>query len=359
MVLPFTGSRHQQAHGIKSVPWLPAYPFLQGQASASVWPPSLQLNGRRGANGTTIHFEPSAMQLQHSVRFDPGVDEQAFFDSIPPQPAVFALFARETEGTNPPPYLSRTRDLRRRLIRLLGQRGQSSRKLSLREFTSRIEYSRVGSNFEAQWLLYVLNKLYYPKQYRQRLRLRPPALLKLNLANRFPRLFPTRRISNDGSIHFGPFRSRVEAERWSSEFLDFFTIRRCVEDLNPDPAHPGCIYSQMHMCLAPCFAGCTDAEYQGEVSRVAAFLGAGGQTLVRALEAERGQAAESLDFETAAKVHRKLDKVQGVLRLKPDLARDVRELHAVVIERGAEANSIVFFRVISSELRGPATLTLD
>lgn len=299
------------------------------------------------------------MQLETSAQFNPELNESAFFDSIPPKPGVFALFSNGADGSKTPPYLSRTMDLRRRLIRLLGKPGASSRRLNLHEFTRRIEYSRVGSGFEAQWLLYLLNKFYYPKLYRQRLRLKPPALLKLNLSNRFPRLFPTRRIANDDSIYYGPFRSRVEAERWSAEFLDFFKIRRCVEDLNPDPAHPGCIYSQMHMCLAPCFAGCTDEEYEGEVNRVVAFLDAGGQSLVRILEGERAQAAESLEFEHAAKVHRRLEKVHEVLRLKPDLAHNLRELHAVVVERGAEANSVVFFRVTAGELRGPATLCLD
>src|SRR5690348_128710 len=299
------------------------------------------------------------MQLQVSVQFDSNIEGSAFFDSIPSRPAVFAIFARPMEGSKTAPCLSRTADLRRRLARLLGKPSSDSKRLSLREVAHRIEYSRVGPGFEAQWLLYLLNKSYYPRLYRQRLRLKPPALLKLNLSNRFPRLFPTRRISNDRSIYYGPFRSRVEAEHWASEFLDFFKIRRCVEDLNPDPAHPGCIYSQMHMCLAPCFAGCTDEEYQGEVSRVVAFLDAGGQSLVRALEGERAQAAESLEFEQAAKIHRRIEKIHEVLRQKPGLACNLRELHALVMERGAEGNSVVFFRVCAGELRGPATLCLD
>jgi excinuclease UvrABC nuclease subunit len=299
------------------------------------------------------------MQLQVSVQFDPDLEGSPFFESIPPRPAVFAILLRSAEGSKAPPYLSRTADLRRRLARLLAKPSAGSKRLSLHELASGIEYSLVGSAFEAQWLLYLLNKFYYPRLYRQRLRLKPPALLKLNLSNRFPRLFPTRQISNDRSIYYGPFRSRVEAERWASEFLDFFKIRRCVEDLNPDPSHPGCIYSQMHMCLAPCFAGCTDQEYQGEVGRVVAFLDAGGQSLVRALEAERAQAAESLDFEHAAKVHHKVEKVHEILRQKPGLACNLREFHALVMERGAEGNSVVFFRVCAGELRGPATLSLD
>ena len=300
------------------------------------------------------------MHLQVSIPFDPHADENALLESVPARPAVFALHLVDAaEGSKAPPYLGRTMNLRRRLGRLLSKSSGVSNLLNLRQITHQIEYQYVGSAFEAQWLLYCLNRFCYPQLYRQRLRLKPPALLKLNLHNRYPRCYPTRRLSGDGSLYYGPFPSRQAAERFAAEFLDLFKIRRCVEDLNPDPAHPGCIYSQMHMCLAPCSAGCTDDEYQQEVTRVATFLEAEGQSLFRSLEAERAQASEVLEFEQAARLHRRLEKVHEVLRQKPGLVRSLRDLHAVLVLRGAEAKSVVFFRVRAGELCGPANLSLD
>jgi excinuclease UvrABC nuclease subunit len=299
------------------------------------------------------------MHLQVSLEFDTSLDEKSRLATIPAKPAVFALFPAPDPALHPPPYIGRTVDLKRRLGRLLAKPGPSSKLLNLHDFTRRIEFQCVGTGFEAQWLLYRLNRAYFPGNYRQRLRLKPPALLKLNLRNRFPRCYPTRRLSGDGSLYYGPFPSRAVAERFAAEFLDLFLIRRCVEDLDPDPSHPGCIYSQMKMCLAPCFAGCTDAEYQEEVSRVISFLDGEGQPLVRGLQAERTQASEALEFERAAKVHRRIEKVQELLRLKPGIVRNLSELHAVMVARGAEANRVVFFRVSAGELRGPVTLSFD
>jgi hypothetical protein len=230
---------------------------------------------------------------------------------------------------------------------------------NLREFARRVDWQIVGSAFEAQWLNYLLNKQHYPRQYRFRLRLKAPALLKLNSRNRFPRCYPTRRMVNDGSYYYGPFPSQAAAERFAAEFLDFFKIRRCVEDLDPDPSHPGCIYSQMKMCLAPCFAGCTDKEYETEVGRVVEFLDGQGQSLLRSLAEERARMSEGLEFEQAAKLHAKIEKVNQVLRQKSELARNLRELHALVMQKGAEEKSVVFFRVWRGELRGPVTLSLD
>ena len=213
------------------------------------------------------------------LRSNQGPKRTASWKAFPPAPPVFALFPAPREGVPSAPYLGRTGDLRRRLTRLLSPRRQISKMLNLRELTARIEYEPVGSAFEGTWLLYLLNRHYFSRQYRDRLRLKPPALLKLKMQNRFPRCYPTRRMVKDGSLYYGPFPSMAVAERFAGEFLDFFKIRRCVEELNPDPSHPGCIYSQLHMCLAPCFAGCTDAEYQGEVQRVVEFLDSQGKSL--------------------------------------------------------------------------------
>lgn len=298
------------------------------------------------------------MNLKNSLEFDPKAETESFFCQIEHGAAVFALFPDTSQAPARPPYIGRTSDLHRRLARVLRRTQGNSKLLNLREVTRRVEYQYTGSAFETQWLVYHLNRHYYPRQYRSRMRLKPPALLKLNLRNRFPRLYPTRRISNDGSLYYGPFPSRVAAERFAAECLDLFKVRRCAEELDPHPSHPGCIYSQMRMCLAPCFEGCSDAEYRSEVARVEEFLASEGRSLARSLEAERNHASEQLDFERAAQLHRKVEKVRAAVSLKPEPVRNIQDLHAVVVLRGAKPKTVSFFLMGSGKLRGPASLDL-
>src|SRR5262249_36908371 len=148
-------------------------------------------------------------------------------------------------------------------------------------------------------------------------------LIRFILDNPYPRAIVTTRIASlrANAEYYGPFLSRVFAEKIANDSLDLFKMRRCVDDLNPDPAFPGCIYSEMKMCLAPCFKGCTDEEYATEVGRVQQFFATGGQSLVRELEQQRDEASANLDFEGAAALHTRLEKVKSVVAQWPEVAR--------------------------------------
>ena len=95
-------------------------------------------------------------------------------------------------------------------------------------------------------------------------------------------------------------------------------MRRCQIKIRRDPEFPGCIYSEMKMCLAPCFAGCTEEEYAWEVARVDDFLLTRGVSLADELSREREQASGDLDFERAAALHRRLEKVGAVRQALPE-----------------------------------------
>jgi excinuclease UvrABC nuclease subunit len=184
-------------------------------------------------------------------------------------------------------------------------------------------------------------------------RLRPPALLKVNLSNEYPRCYVTRRILSDGGLYFGPFPSRRVAQAFADKFLDLFKIRRCQIKIRRDPSFPGCIYSEMKMCLAPCFAGCSKEEYDVEVGRVVSFLTSSGAALAGEFERERAAASEALDFECAAALHRKLEKVAEVLRGLPELARKLDELDAVIVQCAAEESAVAIFAVRGGRIADP------
>ncbi len=277
--------------------------------------------------------------------------------SIPSAPGVFLIEPHAAVSAAPQrPYLSRTADLRRAAERLLGVPDPNSKRLNLRDRAKSFRYRVTGSRFEQLVVLYEQSRVRIPA-YRQFLRLHPPAMLKINLRNPYPRCYVTRRLFSDGGFYVGPFASRQMAETFAGRFLDLCKIRRCQIKIRRDPSFPGCIYSEMKMCLAPCFAGCSKEEYDAEVVQVAEALESQGASLVAAVEREREAASESTDFERASALHKRLEKISGVFRGMPEIIRRAEHLNAVILQRAAQEKTVALFPVVDGFIADPLFLS--
>jgi excinuclease ABC subunit C len=296
------------------------------------------------------------LELDGELEFEASRAEEGFFPALRSKPAVCVI---EPRAENAEPFLIRTQNLQRRLLRLLGPVDPASKRLNLSEFAHGIRYRLTGSPFEQTLTYYQHAKHLFPTRYRDLLRLRPAAVLKVNLRNAYPRCYVTRRIPVDengvptGGAYYGPFASRRSAEAFAGRILDLFKVRRCQIKIRRDPTFPGCLYSEMKMCLAPCFAGCTKEEYDVEVQRLVQFLETSGGSMRSAIEEEREKASDQLDFERAAALHKKVEKLDEVLRGRPELTGRIQDLDAVILQRAAEEQTIGVYRVSAGRLAEP------
>ncbi|MDE3188893.1 MAG: UvrB/UvrC motif-containing protein [Acidobacteriota bacterium] len=289
-------------------------------------------------------------QPMQSVPFDPA-DPKAALSQLPASPAVFALYGAEAHLE---PYIGHTPNLHARLERLLQPSARHPRRLQLAGRVRRIDFRLTGSEFESLSLqLELLQKVYGPKGL-ERMHLRAPAFVRFLGGNPYPRVVVTHRPSQrEADWAYGPFPSRAAAERYVDEALKLFLLRRCTDDLNPDPSHPGCVYSEMKMCLAPCYLGCTDERYAEEASAVEAFLATRGESRLVQLRTEREAASANLEFETAAAIHAQVQRVEGVRALAPELVRPMSQLRAVILQASANPDEVAVFLFEDGRLRGP------
>jgi excinuclease ABC subunit C len=215
-----------------------------------------------------------------------------------------------------------------------------------------------------------LLKEVFPGSYNKRLRLNLSPVIRIHWENAYPRAYITRRLTSIAghreevyspgtkSVYYGPFQSRAIAEKFLNDVLDLFKSRRCTFELQPDPGFPGCVYSEMKMCLAPCFKGCSDQEYVDEVRRVQRFLDTCGESLISEVEAERDKASADLEFETAAALHTRMEKIKGVTRGCDDIIRRLDQLDALIIQPVTMAgtkssDSVAIFRFTRGHINGP------
>jgi excinuclease UvrABC nuclease subunit len=289
-----------------------------------------------------------------SIAFDPA-EPQAALSQLPRETAVFALYGEEAHAE---PYIGRTPNLRGRLERLLIPSAKHPRRLQLAGRVRRIEWRITGSEFEALLLQFELMQKVYGAKALERMHLRMPAFVRFLGGNPYPRITITNRPSlREAEWAYGPFASRAQAERYAEEMLKLFLLRRCVEDLNPDPSHPGCVYSEMKMCLAPCYKGCSDARYAEESEAVEKFLATRGESRLVTLKTQREEASAGLEFESAAAIHAQVQRVEGVRSLAAEIVRPLSQLCGVVLQESAQPDEVAVFLYEDGCLRGPAAFS--
>lgn len=254
--------------------------------------------------------------------------------SVPALPGVFALRGeRETDE----PYLTRTADMRRRMTRLLNPPEEQPKRLNLRDRVRTIEYTVTGSEFESLLVLYdAASSCFGAVEARRRLRLHTPFFLRLTMGAAHPRVYSTNRLSKHRLDQmYGPFPSRAAAERYCDAVLDLFKLRRCYEDLEVSPSHPGCAYGEMKKCMAPCNMTCTAEEYAAEATAVEAFFQTHGESMLAGIAVERDRASGEMEFEKAAALHEQFQKVKAAAGLADELVRPVPMLAAVIVQEAA------------------------
>jgi excinuclease ABC subunit C len=310
---------------------------------------------------TNFHFE-------HSVSFSPEASTE-ILRQIPALPGVFALRGEDAAAE---PYLTRAADIRRRITRLLAPPEVSadgtpvqSRRLNLRDRVRSIAYTVTGSEFASLLLLYDASAAVFgADQARRRLRLHPPCFLRLTLEHAHPRVYSTNRLSKRNLAQtYGPFPSRAAAERYCDAVLDLFKLRRCCEDLEVSPSHPGCAYGEMKKCMAPCNTSCTADEYAAEARAVEAFFQTRGESMLAEIAAARDRASAQMEFEQAAALHQQHEKVKAVAALASELVRPVPQLRGVIVQptpkrpEATDAQEAAVFLLEAGCILGPEPLS--
>jgi excinuclease ABC subunit C len=123
------------------------------------------------------------------------------------------------------------------------------------------------------------------------------------------------------SLYYGPFVSRVAAEKFMNDSLDFFKMRRCVEDLHPDPAFP-----RLHLFGDEDVPGALLQRLQRRGVCERSEPGAGlfrfrGRSLARETLSRAKLRQNRLAFEDAAAIHARAEKLKPILGQLPEIVQ--------------------------------------
>jgi excinuclease ABC subunit C len=234
------------------------------------------------------------------------MDLQEKIRTLPTQPGVYLYKNAEGEVI----YVGKAKSLRARVRSYLLEASQANAKTgSLMREAVDIEYILVANEHEA---LALENNLIKQRKPRFNILLRDDKTypyVKLTLADRFPKVFVTRRLRKDGSAYYGPYFPGNLAYRVVELIHRSFLLPSCKVDLSR--YHPrACLQYYIHRCLGPCVEGFTTPEAYGQAVRDAQLFLEGRHTeLERSLNARMIASAETQHFEAAARLRDQLSTV--------------------------------------------------
>ena len=131
-------------------------------------------------------------------------------------------------------------------------------------------------------------------------------------AEKYPRVYVTRRLRKDGSTYYGPYFPGNLAHRIVHFIHRNFLVPSCKVDFSRRHTHP-CLQFHIQRCLGPCVEGLTtDASYGLAVANVKLFLEGRHRDLARELHARMEDASLNLRFEEAGSIRDLITTVQEI-----------------------------------------------
>jgi excinuclease ABC subunit C len=216
---------------------------------------------------------------------------------LPETPGVY-LF-KDAGGTVL--YVGKARNLRSRVRSyFLESRWADAKTGSLAREIADLDTILVGNEREALALEHNLIKQYRPKFNVVLRDDKTYPYIKFTAAEKYPRVYFTRRIKKDGSLYFGPYFPSSLARRILHFVHKRFLVPSCTVDLSRSHPRP-CLQYYIKRCLGPCVTGLTTDDRYAEAARdVRLFLEGRRHDLIKSLEERMGAAAEKEHFEQAA-----------------------------------------------------------
>lgn len=162
--------------------------------------------------------------------------------------------------------------------------------------------------------------------------------LRLATDQDYPRLQVVRRPARDGAQYFGPYASASMARQALAQINRHFQLRTCPDSIFKNRVRP-CLEYQIRRCLGPCVLPVDVAEYHGHVRDVSLFLSGRRSELLGRLKQRMVDAAESEDYERAARYRDHIKALQAsVEQQNVSIGENAQAIDAVGLYReGARA----------------------
>lgn len=235
---------------------------------------------------------------------------QLQISTLPDSPGVYQYYDKDGKLL----YVGKAKNLKKRVTSYFTkQHGNARTRVMVRKIKN-IKHIVVASETDALLLENNLIKKYQPR-YNVMLRddKSYPWLCIKN--ERFPRVFPTRKLIKDGSEYYGPYTSMKTVRTLLDLIKGLYPLRTCNYDLSEEKIQNGkykvCLEYHLKNCAGPCEDLQQEEEYNQNIDAIRNIIkGNFKESLVR-FEKQMKQFAENLQFEDAQRIKEKIDVLEN------------------------------------------------
>ncbi len=171
--------------------------------------------------------------------------------------------------------------------------------------------------------------------------------LMVTMQEEFPRVFVVRQAKADGARYFGPYTHSQAVYQTLQLLRQVFQLASCRLKFSSDNLlKKPCLYHHIHQCLAPCVGYINTEEYHEVAREVCAFLEGKHERLVKRLERLMTHAADTMNFEQAARFRDQRDAVMKMIERQKVVTPDGVDQDVVALARdnGKTVGQLLFIR---------------
>ncbi|MEI6047141.1 MAG: GIY-YIG nuclease family protein, partial [Chloroflexota bacterium] len=284
---------------------------------------------------------------------------------LPEKPGVYLM--KDSGGTVI--YVGKAKNLYHRVSSYYSQPLGYTRKLDgLIESIDRIDHIVVGSELEALLLESKLIKRYLPRYNTQQRNYEAYPFIKIDLSQRFPRIYSCREILDDGARYFGPFKSRRAVETTVEIIEQFFPIRTCTRSFEWETLNrkrrldSPCLRESLKRCPGPCTGSYSDEAHHGYmliIEEVINFLSGEKQTMLDTLWERLQKASKNEDYERAAALRDGYQQVEKIIGSQKFLAAAVEGNNVLIALPSIETGAVELLCIYRGRLGRQVRLLLD
>ena len=230
--------------------------------------------------------------------------------TLPHQPGVYQYFDADERLI----YVGKAKDIKKRVSSYFNKHHDYGKTRVLVKNIVSVKHIVVETENDALLLENNLIKKYKPKYN---------VLLKDDKSypwicikkERFPRVFPTRRVIKDGSEYFGPYTSMKTVKTLLGLIKGLYQLRTCNYDLSESKIESGkykvCLEYHLGNCLGACEGYETEEEYQANIIAIREILKGNFKDSLQQFKIQMRQHAEAMQFEDAQKIKEKLEVLEN------------------------------------------------